>query len=215
MITHWKIDTLASIQLDRNKIFVTSEHTLVHKIKINSRELHLYLNVNKSASYDHLMNMIKITWNIAGHGDFVLQHQLWWLTRQIREEETESLYARQYKSQDKIETFLTALLHLRGRSEKNMKSQWRQPHSIRYLQCLPPCQLAPCLLHFALLTSVRFMAELFCSGVLNQHCVKWNSVRRDDVKWNANQWSMVTQCEVVWGLVRIGGVWWFWIRWQG
>jgi hypothetical protein len=55
------------------------------------------------------------------------------------------------------------------------------------------------------LASVRFMPELFCCGILNQHCVKWNSVRRDDVKWKGIQWSMVTQCEVEWGLVRIGG----------
>lgn len=84
MITHWKINTLASIQFDRNKIFVTIEHTLVHKIKINSPKLHLYLNANQSASYDLLMNTIKITWNIVGHWDFVLQHQLWSLTRQTR-----------------------------------------------------------------------------------------------------------------------------------
>jgi hypothetical protein len=50
---------------------------------------------------------------------FLLQHQFWSLTRQNREEETEILYARRYKSQDEIETFLTALLHLPGRSEKN------------------------------------------------------------------------------------------------
>ena len=124
----------------------------------------------------------------------------------------EILYARRYNSQDEIETLLTAILHLHGRLEKIMKNQWKQPHSIRYLKRLPPCQLAPCLVHFALLTSVRFMSELFCSGILNQHCVKWNSVRRDDVKWNGIQWSMVTQCEVVWSLVRIGRLWRFWIR---
>jgi len=40
-----------------------------------------------------------------------------------QEEETEILYTRRYKSQDEIETFLTVLLHLCGRSEKIMKIQ--------------------------------------------------------------------------------------------
>lgn len=67
---------MASVQLDRNKIFATSDHILVNKIKINYWKLHLYLNANKSASYDHLKNMIKITLNIAGHGDSAPQLQL-------------------------------------------------------------------------------------------------------------------------------------------
>jgi hypothetical protein len=131
------------------------------------------------------------------------------------ERKKQRLYTQEDMSQDEIETFLTALLHLCGRSEKMTKSQWKQPHFIRHLKSLPPCQLAPSLVYFTLLTSVCFLPELFCSGILNQRCVKWNSVRRDDVKWNGIQWSMVTQYEVEWGLVRVGGVWWFWIRCQG
>jgi hypothetical protein len=57
---------MASIQRDRNKIFVTSEQTLVNKIKINSLKLHSYLSADKMASYNYLTNMIKITLNDAG-----------------------------------------------------------------------------------------------------------------------------------------------------
>jgi hypothetical protein len=67
------------------------------------------------------MNMIKIAWNIAGHGDFVLQHELWLLSRQTREKETDILYARRYKSQDEIETFLTAFVHLVEGQKKSWK----------------------------------------------------------------------------------------------
>lgn len=75
------------------------------------------------------MNMIKITWNVAGRGDFELQHQLRSFNRQTREEETEILYAR-VKTRSK-HFLLRSYICVEGQKKlRKVSENSRIPHGI-------------------------------------------------------------------------------------